>query len=150
MQREDFSRLLVVDDEAFNLQSMKIVLKSAMDKIGLRSCLLDRFTDYASDGQQALNLVQQKFREEKELYGCILMDCQMPIMDGYRASQQIRDFLSQNGLAQPYIVACTGNIEDSQIKQAFEAKFDEVIGKPVTAKGISTVLTQVLDTQSFQ
>ena len=46
-----FQRLLVVDDEPFNLKSMKIVLQSALVKIGLRKNCLDAITDYVSDGQ---------------------------------------------------------------------------------------------------
>jgi CheY-like chemotaxis protein len=75
------------------------------------------------------------------LYGLILMDCQMPVMDGYQAAKKIREFLHQNKQIQPYMVACTGNVEESQIKRAWSSKFDEVVAKPVTVQIITTILT---------
>ena len=84
----------MVDDETFNLNSMKIVLQSALTKIGLHRNSLDAITDYVSDGKHALDSVKRLFEEEAELYGFILMDCQMPIMDGYQSCLLIREYLS--------------------------------------------------------
>ena len=58
------------------------------------------------------------------------MDCSMPIMDGYTASEKIRKFIKSQKIQQPMIVACTGHTEDEYINKAFTHLMDEVIPKP--------------------
>ena len=48
-----------------------------------------------------------------ESYGLIVSDCQMPGLDGYRTCIRIRQTYELHGVDQPYIVACTGNVENS-------------------------------------
>ena len=76
------------------------------------------------------------------------MDCQMPIMNGYDACLQIRKFLREKETDQPYIIACTGNVEDTQVKQAFDSEFDEVMAKPVWVDLVCEVLAQTLELES--
>lgn len=52
-------------------------------------------------------------------YDLILMDCNMPVMDGCTATQQIREYLYLKELPQPIIIAVTGHVEASFIKKAF-------------------------------
>ena len=48
------------------------------------------------------------------------MDCSMPIMNGYDASDAIRQYVKDRNFIQPMIVACTGHTEDEYIKKAWE------------------------------
>ena len=68
------------------------------------------------------------------------MDCSMPIMDGYEASEQIRKFISQKDIYQPMIDACTGHTEEEYINKAWRHKIDEVIPKPTNIQILKEVL----------
>lgn len=68
------------------------------------------------------------------------MDCQMPILDGYQACQQIRNAIRQQNLVQPYIVACSGDVADDHLSKAWNHQFDEIIPKPVSVENLKAVL----------
>jgi CheY-like chemotaxis protein len=71
-------KILIVDDEPYNLIALKIMLS----KCGIPEELIDR----AYNGQEAYEMVQKAFKLKQFSYGLIIMDCSMPIMDGYEAT----------------------------------------------------------------
>ena len=79
-------RIMIVDDEPYNLLGLQIVIQQT----GVAN--LDHLIDKASNGEQALNLVKDAFKMNKFSYGLIFMDCSMPIMNGYDATEAIRTF----------------------------------------------------------
>ena len=69
----------------------------------------------ASSGEEALNKIIDNVDENDEQfsnYSLILMDCNMPFMDGYEATAKIRQFLFNKGIMQPIIIAVTGHTEN--------------------------------------
>ena len=81
-----------MDDEFYNLLGLKVILYAAAPKKGILEIV-----DTANNGLEALKAVQGTLTEGKNnQYGLIIMDCSMPIMDGYDAATQIRKFLSLN------------------------------------------------------
>jgi CheY-like chemotaxis protein len=64
-------------------------------------------------------------------YELILMDCNMPFLDGYEATGQIRQFLYLKQQRQPIIVACTGHTEQSYIDRAINSGMNKVMSKPL-------------------
>lgn len=66
----------------------------------------------------------------------------MPNLDGYEACKQIRQFYNIAMVEQPYIVAVTGNVEDSQIQKTWESLFNELVQKPATVNIIKTILQE--------
>ena len=64
-------------------------------------------------------------------YDIILIDCNMPVMDGYQATIKIRQFIYDKGLLQPIIVACTGHVEDSFVSKCLNCGMNLVLKKPV-------------------
>ena len=53
-------------------------------------------------------------------YALILMDCNMPIMDGYESCDKIRTFLQSLGIPQPVILAVTGHTEHTYVSRAID------------------------------
>ena len=68
----------------------------------------------------------------------------MPILDGYEASLEIRDFIDSQQAEQPLIIACTGHIENEYLLKAWRSKIDEVIPKPASEAVIKSILSEVV------
>ena len=77
-------RILIVDDELFNRMSIKIVLKAA----GIQN--VEEICDTANNGREAFNIIKEDANKNKSCsYGLILMDQNMPEMDGCTATSKI-------------------------------------------------------------
>jgi CheY-like chemotaxis protein len=74
---------LIVDDEAFNIEAIKIVIKF---KIGVNS---SQICDSALNGKRALEMIHKNVASNNFVscdYNLILLDCNMPFMDGYETA----------------------------------------------------------------
>ena len=78
-------RILIVDDESYNLIGLKIII-DACDQ----SKILNLIVDQATNGMEAYKAVKLATEKKQYEYGLIFMDCSMPILDGYEASDRIR------------------------------------------------------------
>lgn len=103
-------RVLVVDDDPVSRRILSRLMNTLHCDVAT-----------AEDGLQAVSLA----REGR--FDLILMDCQMPNMDGFEATRRIRRH-SQQAI---YIAGCTANCFDADVRCCIEAGMDEVIGKPV-------------------
>jgi len=102
--------ILLVEDNKFNQE----LALSLLEMYGTTA-------DLAENGQQAVE------RVEKQSYDLILMDCQMPIMDGYAATKEIRNRLGSN----TPIIAMTANVMPESIECAKSAGMNDHIAKPI-------------------
>ena len=59
------------------------------------------------------------------------MDLNMPFMDGYQATRQIRKLYADYNIEQPRIVICTGHVETDYIQEAWRCGANEIMTKPV-------------------
>ena len=98
----------------------------------LKNC--SKITDSASDGQQAFDKVMENVKANGNLrctYDLILMDCNMPFMDGYESSKRIRSYLFSLNIHQPIILAVTGHTEPSYVERAVKSGMNSVLSKPI-------------------
>ena len=83
---------------------------------------MENICDFAKNGKIAVDIIKEDVRKYKKCtYDLILMDQNMPVMDGSTATRAIREFLYQEGLDQPIICGLTGHTEQEYIKRAIES-----------------------------
>ncbi len=113
-----YQDVLVVDDNAINLT----VAAGLLTKLGYS-------VDTAGNGREALDKVKQK------RYDVIFMDCQMPEMDGFEATQHIRSLhRPERG---PLIIALTANDLEGVREQALQSGMDTLIMKPISLETLA-------------
>ena len=121
-------RILLVEDNALNRELATVILEEAGIKV-----------DTAEDGIEAVDIMNRAAEDE---YDLILMDIQMPKMDGYTATREIRT-LKNNRKANIPIVAMTANAFDEDRKKSFEAGMNAHIAKPIDIAVIARMLKTV-------
>ncbi len=115
--------ILLVEDVLVN----QMVVQGMLSQAGLSA-------DWAQNGQEAVEKVKDNF------YDLVLMDIQMPIMDGYQASQAIRIYQEANHLPATPIIALTAHAMKGDMERCYEAGMNDYLTKPITAdKLIETI-----------
>lgn len=122
------ARILLAEDNKINQQ----VACGFLENAGL-------VVTVVNNGQEALDTIQ-----EKE-FDTVLMDIQMPVMDGYLATRKIRDFPQFQDLP---IIALTANATIEDRKKALDCGMNEHISKPIDAKELIKVLAQFIPIKS--
>ncbi|MCB9896362.1 MAG: response regulator [Planctomycetes bacterium] len=115
------ARVLVVEDNLVNQKVAEQLIKR-----------LGYDVDVVGDGQQAVE------RLESESYGLILMDCQMPVMDGYEATVEIRR--REGDRRHTPIVALTAHALTTNRDRCMEIGMDDFVTKPVTSDALRRVI----------
>jgi CheY-like chemotaxis protein len=122
-------KILIVDDQSFNIDAANVILKYSVKLKNFKE-----ICDYALNGKIAYETVISNVEKNSFQfcnYDLILMDCNMPIMDGYEATQRIRQYLFDAGIEQPIIVAITGHVEEEYINRAINSGMNQVLSKPI-------------------
>lgn len=96
--------------------------------------------EVAGNGRIALDMLQ---KSEPGYYQLVLMDVQMPEMDGYEATRQIRR-LENTQLSRIPILAMTANAFEEDKQEALEAGMNGYIAKPINIKELFAALKEVL------
>ena len=89
----------------------------------------------ASDGAQALQALSQRAID------LVLMDCNMPVMDGYTATRELRRLEQTQGRAHVPVLALTADAFDADIAHSREAGMDGHLGKPYTRDQLQALLS---------
>ncbi len=123
---ESDSRILLVEDNETNIMiTSEILTQSGYD------------VTLARDGAEAVSCYCQS------PFSIILMDCQMPIMDGWEATQRIRAYEKDGNIEPSTIVALTANAMDGDREKCIEAGMDEYLSKPFKKKELLEKLQEV-------
>jgi PAS domain S-box-containing protein len=122
-------RILLAEDNAVN---QKVALR-ILDKLGFRA-------DVASNGLEALEAL------ERESYDVVLMDVQMPEMDGLDASRRICERWPDE--SRPRIIAMTANAMIEDREACFAAGMDDYVAKPVRPEELADALTRASSPRS--
>jgi PAS domain S-box-containing protein len=117
----DRLRVLAVEDNAINRR----LITRQLERLGYPS-------ESAADGRAALDELGRAD------YGLILLDCQMPGLDGYQTAAEIRR--REAGKKHTPIVAITANATDADRRRCLEAGMDDFIAKPATLESLHEVL----------
>ncbi len=114
-------RILLVEDNAVN----QLVATAMLDQLGCRA-------DVAANGLEAIEAVR------RQPYDLVLMDVQMPEMDGLTASRKIREMLPAG--EGPRIVALTAGAFEADRRSCLEAGMDDYLAKPIRLESLATLL----------
>ncbi|MFT4519794.1 MAG: signal transduction histidine kinase/CheY-like chemotaxis protein [Halioglobus sp.] len=118
------SMVLVVEDNPTN----QIVAQAMLDYLNVNCQIVD-------NGLQACELI-----ESGKEFDVILMDCEMPILDGFSASSRIIEWEQREGVAHTPIVAMTAHAAEPHQQRCFEAGMDAHISKPVRLELLASTL----------
>ncbi len=130
-QRQFSARVLVAEDNVANQELIKIILH----RYGIEHVV-------APDGLEALSLYR------RERFDMILMDEQMPRMNGIEATKQIIIYEEEHKIAHTPIVALTANVIKGAKERGLSAGYDAFLGKPIVIKELEKVFEQFLEESS--
>ncbi|MEG4446206.1 response regulator [Microcoleus sp. AT9_B5] len=114
-------RILVAEDHPINQQ----VLVEQLAVLGYQA-------DCAVNGQQALDLLAQKN------YDLVLMDCQMPVLDGYKTAQKLREIEGSD--RHTFVMALTAHAMPGEREKCLAAGMDDYLSKPVDLDALAAAL----------
>jgi len=121
-------KILIVDDDIFNQE----VLEMRLEIFDLQSIILE-------NGKEAV-----EFIKNEELISLVFMDINMPIMDGDKATELIREYEKEHNLQRVPIVAVGASIDEKDRERLLKCGMDDIIIKPVTQEALEVVLEKFL------
>jgi PAS domain S-box-containing protein len=118
-------RILLAEDNPVN----RMVALKSLKKFGFRA-------DVAENGQEALTRIKE------QVYDVILMDCQMPVLDGYGATRAIREMERSSPSNRLHIIALTANAMVGDREKCLDAGMDDYLSKPFKAEDLAALLNK--------
>ncbi len=120
--------VLLVEDNPVN----QIVAKKMLEKAGLSF-------EVANNGEEAIERLKMAHD-----FNLVLMDCQMPVMDGYAATQALREMEEENNSKRLPVIAMTANAMEGDKEKCLEVGMDDYVSKPVNQAALKETLAKWL------
>ena len=130
-QEPHAERILLAEDNPVN---QKVALHT-LARLGYRA-------DFAGNGLEALEALR------RQAYDIVLMDVQMPEMDGFEASRRIKSGPPSAGGRHPWIIALTANAMEGDRERCLEAGMDDYLGKPMRATDLAAALARAREARA--
>jgi signal transduction histidine kinase/ActR/RegA family two-component response regulator len=121
-------RIMVVED----VETNRLIVSQMLSRLGFISLAFD-------NGQHALEAIQSGLH-----FDLVLMDVQMPIMDGLEATRRIRSLEQENRLPRLPVIGFTAGVLEDERQRAIEAGMDDFLAKPVSLKSLEKTLSFML------
>ncbi len=126
---QDFSfaglNILVAEDDTVN----QMVIQSMLHKLGANTFIVE-------DGEKAL----QSYKTAAEMYDIILMDCELPVRNGFDTTLAIRQFESSHKLARKPIIALTAHNDVQVLRNTLKCGMDDHLTKPLNLDSLTETL----------
>ena len=129
-------RILVVDDIVTNRQYMNRKLQNLEDKMNFK---ISEIVE-ASDGLDAV----KKFERSKERFDLVLMDCLMPIMDGFSATKKIHELCEKKNIHRVPVIAVTASMANTLQDDCSSAGMICVVTKPFSIKDLADSIKKAI------
>lgn len=124
----NFPLVLLVDDSVDNRKLLSLLMVRRHFNV-----------HEASNGREALELFEQNS------YALVLMDIQMPVMDGYTATRMLRQFEKESGREKTPIIALTAHATEEDVRASVEAGFDDHISKPFKKESLFACISRYIE-----
>ena len=140
-------KILIVDDEPFNILALESYFRDS-----------DVITEAVYNGKEAVNKFSHPSVSNIESsYNLIIMDCQMPVMDGFEATRTLVKMMSEDKIPNIPIIGCTAFDGEEYTTLCYDAGMAQVLKKPLSKvkidqikqKSISTVLLSNTDSYNL-
>ncbi|MCG8314945.1 MAG: ATP-binding protein [Pseudomonadales bacterium] len=126
-------KILVAEDNTVN----QLVIKAMLKKLGITP-------DFANDGQEAIE------KAANNQYDLILMDCVMPVVDGYQATQTIRKQETEAQRTPTPIVALSAHAMDEHRQKSIDAGMNDHLSKPLSLEGLRRCLIELTESRGHK
>jgi len=136
---EDFSRfrgahILIVEDNRINQKVVMSMLGQSEMKLSI-----------ANNGQEAIDFIEDN-HHDNDTIDFVFMDINMPVMDGYTATENIRKNSEFNDIP---IVSLTALVSEHEVQKMFDVGMNGYLSKPVKIERLYTALNAFLDSKMF-
>lgn len=121
--------IMVAEDNLVN----KAVIKSMLKTMGMNYIIVN-------NGIEAVG----HFKQAHQHIDLVLMDCEMPAMDGFKATEIIRNFEKENHLLRTPVIALTAHTWHQELQHCYDSGMDELLLKPITRHSLEALLKRYI------